>query len=916
MAKFEIEIGATNEKLKKAVKESQDALNGLGGGFGSVNKKATQNSAKITENSRLYKQLSVALTEMRKNAQDVGAQFGVNSHQFDRASKSVKELDARLKGIDSALGNNQRNVGNYSSALGNLTSTVGNANSISMEFSRIIQDAPYGMQGIGNNIQQLTANYAQYSQSVKTAYAEQGKSISSFGILKGAIGGMLTPLNLLTLGVSLATTAWTLYEKWSQKANKAEKENAKALVNSKKSLDEYVATLSTAQQIQINGVKNAQQELTNLKLLYDVYKNGNNTLEQRKKAYEQLRQLAPEKFLKFESDATKILDGNYKELTKSILESAKARAGASVISEKMQRSFVNSFKIEELTLTYEQLRAEEEILKKKREAFRLNKGTSEMSGAEAQLQKQENALYKKQVELATQLKNIRTDDRKIAEQVRSITEQINTSMNNGGTLLDVGNTKGDGAKTTTKSTTNPLENLLNSAELSGLDGYDKKLEQLNQKFEKFYDQQDAKAKASANNKKALAQINKDTQTAMVAHAKMATDLQIAEQQRIDDVLQGARDRNAVAEAVNRDRELQKAKIYYENILKLVQGNQQAIKEITDLSNQEKSRINAEWDAKQAEDIEKRRQLEIGYYDEINRLASDSFTQNDKNTKKGRERINKELQDRTRKIQEFFNKLKELYKNDPFMQGILGITETQAISQATSGAESAKTPSRFDNEDFQSGLYQATQRFQMDFIGALQNISNQGKGLILGLGDSFTGMFDDVFRQQLNQAFTDLSNGAKVNIKEIGTALTSTLGNIISGLSKSTSALGQGAGGALSGGASGFMLGNSLIGTLGKSAGVWGAVIGGAIGLLGGIFGASKAKKQEELQKKQVALQEQQLAEQKRANALAYTSNIIGQMTRDGLVTAIERDAYGSLVGKIDGKDIKLAIDRVTASQKR
>lgn len=904
MAKLEIEIGANNKQLKDALKDVETALGKTGVAVDKLDAKTTKHFKKVTEDSRLYKQLSARLTEMRKNAQDVGAQFGVNSFQFEKASKAVQNLDARLKGIDGALGSYTRNVGNYKDALSS-------SNPVAMEFNRIIQDAPFGIQGVGNNIQQLTANFAQYAQSVKASYAEQGKTISGFGILKGAIGGMLSPLNLLTLGVSLATAGWTLYEKWSQKANKAEEEKAKALKNSKKGLDEYVSTLSTAQQIQVNGARNAQQELTNLRILFDVYRNGNNTLEQRKKAYDQLRQLAPEKFLKFESDATKILDSDYKELTKSILESAKARAGAAVISEKMQRSFVNSFKIEELTLTYEQLRAEEEILKKKREAFRLNKGTREMSGAEAQLKKQENALYEKQVELATQLKNIRTDDRKIAEQVRSITEQINTSMNNGGSLVDVQGSTTSGGTTSGGTTiaTSPAQPLLDLADVSGLDGIDKQLKEVENRFDNFFKKQEARAEKNKNNRKLLAEISTENEKAQVAKQVIIDNLKAKEAQRVAEIIQKSNERTFIAEIEGREQALEKSRLSYEAELKMVQGNQDAITAIQANALADRDRINKEWDDKQAQDVEKRRQLEIGYFDEINKLATDNFTQNDNLSKRGRERIEKELKDRLDKIKDFFIKLEELYKNDPAMQGVLKAMQLQVEGVLTTNATTAKSP-RFDVDN---GTAQAIQRFQTDFIGALQNITNQGEGLLLGLGKSFTSMFDDVFKNQLNQAFNDLVSGVKVDIKSIGGALTSMLGNLVSGLSKPTSAVGQGIGGALSGAGAGLMAGTAL-GL--KTGNPIGAIIGAGIGLLSGIFSASKAKKQEELQKKQVALQEQQLAEQKRANALAYTSNIIGQMTRDGLVTAIERDAYGDLKVKIEGKDLVLAYDRTKSSQKR
>ncbi len=68
-----------------------------------------------------YGKLSRTLIIARENAKNLGAQFGINSPQFKKASAEVRKLDKNMKGLDKAVGQSQRNVGNYGKALGGLS---------------------------------------------------------------------------------------------------------------------------------------------------------------------------------------------------------------------------------------------------------------------------------------------------------------------------------------------------------------------------------------------------------------------------------------------------------------------------------------------------------------------------------------------------------------------------------------------------------------------------------------------------------------------------------------------------------------------------------------------------------------------------------------------------------------------------
>src|SRR5690606_39787431 len=94
---------------------------------------------------------------------------------------------------------------------------------------------------------------------------------------------------------------------------------------------------------------------------------------------------------------------------------------------------------------------------------------------------------------------------------------------------------------------------------------------------------------------------------------------------------------------------------------------------------------------------------------------------------------------------------------------------------------------------------------------------------------------------------------------------------------------------------------------GTAGGPIGAVIGGVVGLVSGIFGAEEAKRQRELQEQQLAEQRKQTALMERQAMLAYSASVVGQQVNGGVVTSVERDAYGNLVARINGKEDRKSV---------
>jgi len=236
------------------------------------------------------------------------------------------EIVAKVEGLNSGvaaasgqidkLGKAAQSTAPKVEQLGKATSRY---NGIGIDFARVIQDAPFGIIGVGNNIQQLSQSFS--------ALGQTGDSLVSK--LKTAFGAIFSSGNLLVLGVSAITAAWTYYEKNAQKAESATK-------SLRERLDEYRETLDGVTKATLEGQISAQKEISNLKLLQIQAENTNLSLDKRLQAVNEIRKLAPE-YLKNLSDeeilAGKVGDA-YNKLTNDILALAKAKALSAELDKK------------------------------------------------------------------------------------------------------------------------------------------------------------------------------------------------------------------------------------------------------------------------------------------------------------------------------------------------------------------------------------------------------------------------------------------------------------------------------------------------------------------------------------------------------------------------------------------------------
>lgn len=112
----------------------------------------------------------------------------------------VKELNSDINQAKQQLSGLKKSVATTGQSFNTMTPQVANGGNALMQFSRIAQDAPYGIIGIGNN---LTATAEAFSY-LKNQTGSTGGALKALASSLMGSGGIL-------LGISLVTTAFTLF---------------------------------------------------------------------------------------------------------------------------------------------------------------------------------------------------------------------------------------------------------------------------------------------------------------------------------------------------------------------------------------------------------------------------------------------------------------------------------------------------------------------------------------------------------------------------------------------------------------------------------------------------------------------------------------------------------------------------------
>jgi len=273
-------------------------------------------------------------------------QIGADKTDFDKKIKEVEfdikelskvkldrlklgldttEINAQIKDAKNNLNQLKTTVKDTGNAIGKdfKTGTVNGGNAL-LQFSRIAQDAPFGIIGIGNNI---TATVESFTH-LKNATGSTGGALKALGSSLAGSGGIL-------LGVSLLTTGLTLL---AQSGLSVGDVIDKITGN----FDEFGASLKKANEL---AVKNSASEISGLNALVSASSNVNLSMKDRLIAVNELQKTYPGYFGNLSKE--EILNGNVKTAVEGVTQALIAKAKAQAFTEELVKLAEEQYKLEE-----------------------------------------------------------------------------------------------------------------------------------------------------------------------------------------------------------------------------------------------------------------------------------------------------------------------------------------------------------------------------------------------------------------------------------------------------------------------------------------------------------------------------------------------------------------------------------------
>jgi hypothetical protein len=414
MNELQIRITADLKDLQSALNKAKASLKSFESETAKDKKKSNAEEERtiglIERQIQKAKELKVALSQAT-NEQDVAF--------FNAELEKTNQELARLNSLGKSFANTS------AQSFDKFRVSAGAASGSAIAFNRVIQDAPFGIIGVGNNIQQLAEQFS----ALRIETGSSKAALSSF------FKSLFTGSNLLVLGISAATAAFTAYQLGAFDSGEETK-------NLTKELEDYKNSLDGVSKAQLEGAQSSQKEIQALQLLRLQAENDGLSREKRLLAVKELKKEWPE-YLKGYSDEAILLGkvgDAYVEITKKITAFNTAQALSSQVAENRVKIAALEFQEREraLVITQKQLDLEE-AKKNTIDAGARVAGQFTATNSDAVLIEGEiNKLKKETLESA--------DKRvELEKEILFINEKISGEIKTAGGLIDENNDKLDDA---------------------------------------------------------------------------------------------------------------------------------------------------------------------------------------------------------------------------------------------------------------------------------------------------------------------------------------------------------------------------------------------------------------------------------------------------------------------------------------
>ena len=319
-------------RLTADIKDLQSALNKAKASLKSFESETAADSEKSNVGFKRKIGLIEQLT-LKAKALKVSLTQATNEQQIAKYNAQLEQTNIELARLN-ALGKSF--AAPAVKSFDNLKRSAGAASGAAISFGRIIQDAPFGIIGVANNIQNFGEQFV----------ALGDKSTTAAGKLKLFFSALITPSNLAILAVSALTAAWQAYQLGAFDALFATESLSKKL----KEISDNTKSATANASVELIKVENLKKTIEDETLSRD----------ERFKAVKKLIELYPQIFSL--GDKEKLLNGqlvkSYEILTQAIVAKAKASIAEQELPELVkQKEIVDStLKSKEALLAVEEER--------------------------------------------------------------------------------------------------------------------------------------------------------------------------------------------------------------------------------------------------------------------------------------------------------------------------------------------------------------------------------------------------------------------------------------------------------------------------------------------------------------------------------------------------------------------------------
>lgn len=267
-----------------------------------------------------------------------------NETQIAKYNAELEQTSQELTRLN-ALGRSvSANLGSTAGGFGQVARQGANANGVAQEFNRIIQDAPFGLIGIGNNLQQLAGNFSNVSKTAGGTGAA----------IKASLASIISPVNLGLLAISALTAGFTAYQMGAFDGILATKDFSEEL-------EKFSETLSNVDSVRLDSLKSADQEIIKLNSLRAVIEDETVSREKRLLAVKELKDQFPtiSKNLSDEAFLAGQVAGAYADVTKQLIAKAEVESSVKKIVDLNDQERLileqNKGSLEEITATRERI---------------------------------------------------------------------------------------------------------------------------------------------------------------------------------------------------------------------------------------------------------------------------------------------------------------------------------------------------------------------------------------------------------------------------------------------------------------------------------------------------------------------------------------------------------------------------------